>query len=638
MYSLLPLLVAAVAALGYAPQPATCPPQPSLIREGNSTLPEEVEWLAARNEKTDLALKDYLGRNGVDYSSDVFSGSNHPRIALAFSGGGTRAMLNGAGSIAALDSRSYSGNSSALGGVLQLASYIAALSGGTWLLLSLIFQNFPTVESVVLQDPDNIWNYTLIDQWVNLLNPLGLVSELALDNYQKTILYVAFWDYGADQGISNDLAAKTLAGYQTSITDAWGRVIAHSIFPEGTDNWLESATWSGIQNLLAFANHEMPFPLVTALARRPDSLVFDLNSPIVEFNPYEMGSFDTSINTFHNLRYLGTDVVNGVPRNSCVTGYDNAAFVVGTSLSLFNQFLSTLVCPTCNSLNFIVKYVVRRFLLLMSKNKQDIAWYKPNPFYQSEYSHSDNITTSDTLYLMDGGIGGEIVPLLTLATKERDLDVVFSFDNNGQEWPDGLSIINTYQKQFTYEGSSTVCPYVPGQSTFLHNNLTARPTFFGCDAKNLTALAKDGVTPPLVIYVASRPWEFYSNTSTLTLQYLDSQKKGMVANGFDVASYNNNTEFATCVGCAMVRRSEERLGVEQSEQCQQCFQKYCWDGSVYEDSDYYRPVNFTLDSLTNKSMSLELSNAYIHIAPTLTFSLLSLFLLSAIWTYIKDLF
>lgn len=47
---------------------------------------------------------------------------------IATSGGGLRASLYGAGTIAALDSR----NETNIGGLLQLAEYSSGLSGGSW--------------------------------------------------------------------------------------------------------------------------------------------------------------------------------------------------------------------------------------------------------------------------------------------------------------------------------------------------------------------------------------------------------------------------------------------------------------------------------------------------------------------------
>jgi lysophospholipase len=47
----------------------------------------------------------------------------------------------------------------------------------------------------------------------------------------------------------------------------------------------------------------------------------------------EMGSYDPMLSAFTPTKYLGT-----TNSTSCVTGYDQAAFVTGTSSELFNEF------------------------------------------------------------------------------------------------------------------------------------------------------------------------------------------------------------------------------------------------------------------------------------------------------------
>lgn len=608
----------------YGPASVACPDS-DLLRNSLGISSHEQEWVGERHKKTAAAIREFVANAGLEVDDDVLnSGIN---VALGFSGGGYRAMFNGAGQLAALDNRTAA--EGGLGGVLQSATYIGALSGGAWLLASLAMQNFPLIDEVVLENPYDLWNITEDRQLINQTNYLALGWDAIWDDFNSLLTHANYWDTPSGKGIKADIAAKQNAGFPTSLTDTWGRGLAHQLFPKGTNNWMNGATWSDIRNISAFANHDMPFPLVSALARRPQLLEYDLNSPLVEFNAFEMGSFDTLINSFFDIAYLGTNVLDGLPTSSCVAGFDNSAFVLGTSSSLFNEFLNTLVCPTCTGVNGLVKPIVRNILENMSKNHQDIALYKPNPFFDSQYVTSDNISSSDTLYLMDGGLAGEIIPLSTMMVKERDLDVVFAYDNNGAEWPDGSAVINTYERQFLYEGKSTVCPYIPGQSTFLHYNLTAKPAFFGCDRLNLTALVKDGVYPPLMIYTANRPFEYYSNQSTLKLEYNDFEKKGMIQNGFDVASRLNGTiddSWNTCVACAMVRRAEERLGKNQSETCQRCFEEYCWDGSLYEET-ISRDVNFTLDGLTNGLMTLWGNSTYIYQTPKNTQSFWSSLLL-----------
>ena len=52
-----------------------------------------------------------------------------------------------------------------------------------------------------------------------------------------------------------------------------------------------------------------------------------------------MGSWDPSLSAMVNLTHVGTNLSNGKPDNEtagCVTGFNEAGFVIGTSSSLFN--------------------------------------------------------------------------------------------------------------------------------------------------------------------------------------------------------------------------------------------------------------------------------------------------------------
>lgn len=592
MTNLFLLWWALVVAASYAPVTnQKCPSVSSFLRPGNSTSDLEKQWLDKRHENTKQALETFLKKVGLEEEIPkdvVISG-------VALSGGGYRAMLAGGGNVAALDSRTPS----PLGGVLDLSSYILALSGGSWALGSLLAYDW--------QPMDKVYKNWHVDEKNGLISPsvnwIKLGWSVLTNNLQGALTQLNHWS-----SIDGQILAKEKAGFEVTLTDYWGRGLAYQMTPSNGSGGAfdDSLTLSDIRDSQPFSNHKMPFPLLIALGRKPGTTTYNLNSTVVEMNPFEIGSFDTSLNSFSDIRYLGTNVSNGKPTNSCTTGFDNLGFIVGTSSSLFNQYLNTLFCDDCDLLNPILKWVGKKFLTYLSNGYEDLALYKPNPFYHSEYANSENITTNDTLYLFDGGLGGEVIPLSSLMTKERKLDIAFAFDNSGNldnNYPDGESLISTYQRQFSSQGKLTLCPYVPPASTFLSENFTAKPVFFGCDGKNLTDLAKDGVVPPLVIYFANRPFNTWSNTSLNQLTYSDLERDDMIRNGFSVATRVNSTlddEWATCVGCAMIRRSQERNAIEQLDKCKKCFDRYCWDGTVVDNAPIL--VNFTDDGLTNATM------------------------------------
>jgi lysophospholipase len=139
-----------------------------VIREATALSSDETLWLSRRDDATIPALEQFLTRvdiGGIDIQAYldgiVRNGTALPRIGIAVSGGGYRAMINGAGAIAAFDNRTTgSTDKGHLGGILQAATYLSGLSGGSWVVGSLYVQNFTTVESIIYGSNsflDSLW-------------------------------------------------------------------------------------------------------------------------------------------------------------------------------------------------------------------------------------------------------------------------------------------------------------------------------------------------------------------------------------------------------------------------------------------------------------------------------------------------
>lgn len=564
----------------YAPGEIDCPAgNVSLVRRARSLSDEEAEWVELRHRVTDENLVAFLDHaNLTDFDAQDFIGSLNRSINIdvAFSGGGYRAMLNGAGQLAALDNRTDNAWEEGLGGLIESLTYITGLSGGNWLMGTVVYNNWTSIQDILAND--EIW-----DLEHSIINPGGF-------NVFDT---VSVWS-----DISDDIDLKRDAGFNISLTDPWGRALSHQFFPNYTDAGA-GLTVSTLRDADVFSSHQMPFPIHVADGRTPGSQVISANSTVFEITPYELGSWDPSVYAFTDVRYLGTEVDNGFPVNdTCYGGFDNAGFIMGTSSTLFNQFILQL---NTTGITGHLYSLIEEFLEYLSGEEDDIAPYHPNPFYQSEYALVDSIVESDTLFLVDGGEDNQNVPIYPLIQPEREVDIILAFDNSAdtnESWPNGASVVATYERQFSSQGNRTTFPYVPDINSFINLNLTAKPTFFGCDSSNLTNL--EGPVPPLVVYIANRPFSYWSNTSTFQLSYEEEEKRGIIANGFEVASRLNMTldlDWRKCLGCAIIRRSEERAGIEQSDECLSCFDEYCWDGSL--DTDANVPVNFTDDGTTN---------------------------------------
>lgn len=529
---------------------------PHVIANIQNISSRESAYLDARKNITNAAVNKFLTRaNLTGFDATSFLANYTPKIGLAFSGGGYRAMLNGAGAFQAMDSRQPGSTSdSGLGGLVQSASYLAGLSGGSWLVGSIYVNNFTTIQALI-SDP-MLWNLTELP-----IYPAGDNSFFA--------------SVGLLNSIRNEVDSKNNAGYNTTITDYWGLALARQFF-NGTDGGL-GLTWSDIQNSSAMKMAMAPWPIVIADERFPGQTVISDNSSVFEINPYEMGSWDPTLYAFTDLQFIGTIVRNGTPTTrSCTEGFDASSFIIGTSSSLFNEALLKI---NGTGLPSPIRSVFTSLLSDFSKNMDDISIYEPNPFRGYQGAANPSAMTNQ-LTLVDGGEDGQNIPLNPLIQPVRNVDVIFAVDSSADtanNWPNGTSLVATYQRSLAGIQNKTAFPAIPDQNTFVALGLNNRPTWFGCNSSNQT-----GPTP-LIVYLPNAPVSFFSNVSTFNLTYTDSQLVDVIQNGYNVATQGNgtlNTDWLSCVGCAIIQRETERQNQTASMQCQDCMSKYCWNGTV----------------------------------------------------------
>ena len=92
------------------------------------------------------------------------------------------ASQNGAGVISGLDARDKTAKEKGTGGLLQVSSYLAGLSGGSWLVSSMLFHDFPEVHDLVLGNTDKggTLNGWFLDKGLVLpygINPLNKKNQ-----------------------------------------------------------------------------------------------------------------------------------------------------------------------------------------------------------------------------------------------------------------------------------------------------------------------------------------------------------------------------------------------------------------------------------------------------------------------------
>ncbi|KAH8174456.1 lysophospholipase catalytic domain-containing protein [Sarocladium implicatum] len=565
---------------GYIPKSVRCPSDRPKIRNGTSLSEQEKDWTLKRRNETIPHIRDLLSRIDIpdfdskSYLKDVEDDPTAlPNIGLAWSGGGYRALLNGAGALAAWDIRSAESDAEGnLGGLLQSATYVSGLSGGGWLVGSIYTNNFTTVQES-LNSPI-VWQF----QYSILEGP----EQYSLRQYFASIF--------------DEVGDKKDAGYETSITDYWGRMLSYQLFNVSEGG--PGLTFSSIAEDKEFADGKVPLPFIISVGRAPGEKIIALNSTVFEFTPWELGSSDPVLHGFAPLKYVGSNFTNGsIPDDGeCVEGFDNAGFVLGTSSSLFNVISQYLGDDNSQYVpddvpGFVVDGVVG-ILDAIGDDNNDIADWTPNPF--KDWNVDENLSDGDRLTLVDGGEDLQNIPYHPHIFNERHVDVVFSVDSSADtdySWPAGIAPVATYERSLTNISEGTSFPAIPGQQTFINLGLNTRPTFFGCNASNTSEPS------PLIVYIPNYPYVFNSNISTFQMTTNESERDAMVENGWAVATQLNGTrdpDWPICVGCAMLSRSFDRTNTTVPDKCKECFESYCWNGTLAEeDHGEYDPSLFS---------------------------------------------
>lgn len=50
-----------------------------------------------------------------------------------------------------------------------------------------------------------------------------------------------------------------------------------------------------------------------------------------------------------------------------------------------------------------------------------------------------------------------------------------------------------------------------------------------------------------------------------------------------------DSQWSTCVGCAILHRSFNKTGIAVLDACTTCFRQYCWEGTLASSKATYRP-------------------------------------------------
>ncbi|KAJ3725767.1 phospholipase B [Lentinula raphanica] len=577
-FTILLLLGTSTASLSdYAPTLTACP-DTSLTRTFTATSqalnPSESDFVAAREGSViPQNWQTWLG-NGSDIGYNTTAFTSFARVGLAFSGGGYRASQFGAGVISAFDGRNATAVAAGTGGLLQVATYFGGLSGGSWLTAGLYMNDFPMAQDMVLGS-----------------QPGWLLQEDLLDpDVLDTVQYYSAIDQSVD--------AKAQAGFNVTIADGWARALSYH-FLSGTNlsNFFDTSShgagqlWSQIANAEFFTSHQAPFPLVVLDTNGTFDITTEaipLDLSVYEVSPFEFASFDPDISAAAELSYIGTSLLGGVPvdNTSCVTGFDQAGFVIGTSSNIFASLLGTEAGDA--EISLVQTLLGEPVESLSPANAAVSKW--PNPFRGLAPSFVDS--DDEELELIDGGSNGENIPLNPLLVKAREVDVIVAVDGSADtddNWPNGVSLLFSAERLSTILGDThQQLPELPSSTDdFVDQGLNQRPTFFGCNSTDT----------PLIIYVPNSPPLTgdapYTNAPTTQLQFEVNETQNILdqayANTIGGFVPNANTpdpNWGRCLQCAAVDRSRSKASptIERSAFCATCFSQYCYDPSNLSSS------------------------------------------------------
>ncbi|KAK4052044.1 hypothetical protein OIV83_002338 [Microbotryomycetes sp. JL201] len=585
----------------YAPEYIACPTDGTGLRLSgvanvNQTLnPLESAYTQQRKQVADAALLDWITRN--DLVNVVFGNNSEspvspstlqlPKLALSASGGGFRASVVGAAWLHVLDGRNTTSGSD-LGGLLQSATYLSGLSGGSLLLASVILNEMPDLYNLVQGPPNNgttgSWNLDL-----DLLQPGSGAQPL---QYLQTVL--------------GDVGDKRSAGeFNVTLVDVFARGLSYHFVPgtspsnffSNSSDHGASITWSSAKNLTSWLNHTLPFPIIAIQSYsvnaefNPSAFApgITLSNTNYEATPVEFGSFDGKLATFVATEYLGTPLNGGrvtTPDGQCVKNFDNAGFIIGCSSNIFpsgnrtgEAGLLALNDPS-SPIAILLNVFNSTFGGDQPAQQLDVGAVA-NPFKGlrvGEYEDADQ----DQLRLVDGGFGGEGAPVSPLLVKPRQVDVIIVMDssdnNNVTGAPSGGTLIATQvRSQILGRDVLSIPPLPSNLMTYEQQNLTRHPVFYGC--RNDSTLAAQW---PLIIYVPNYDVMGITNSSTLELSYTKAQSGAIFERATEIFATGKpgaRHEWVECVACAILDGVRRQSGIQMSRICSECFQDYCWSGN-----------------------------------------------------------
>jgi len=180
------------------------------------------------------------------------------------------------------------------------------------------------------------------------------------------------------------------------------------------------------------------------------------------------------------------------------------------------------------------------------------------------------------LRLDDGGMDKQNIPVAPLLY--RDVDVIVAVDNSGDlttNWPNGTALYTTMQWA---QQRNIAFPNVPSPDQMVASGNSTKPRFYGCNASS----------GPLIVYLPAAPVSNGANgvvnigtvSFSVDAKYVpffitNGQMNALRPAGSPGAA-DVPSNWAQCVGCAVMLRQLKKAGTPIPATCQTCFNQLCY--------------------------------------------------------------
>lgn len=394
--------------------------QAGTVRLGKNLSDKELAYVANRNKYVQKSLARYL-----EIDESILTDKPPLKVGMICSGGGFRAMVSTLGFLSGANQI----------GVMDLTTYIAALSGSTW----------------------------AVGSWISYNQPLEVVRQRLLENIQKNIS-----EFTKEEiKLAIDAILVRFAYNQPfTLVDIFGLALGNRLFAQFGDarHRISLSDQYGM-----IVDGHVPFPLYATVEGRSSAIMpnawleqdggVSSHKPWFELNPVEVGTTAYLNGMYVSSEFFGRDWLNGKTINDApgilmekVLGDCGSAFAVAQKelldkieKEIDNEMIKTYFRGFLKVSGIREKYGEQSLMLTLGEEE--------NPFYGIP---GTTLEREKFLKLKDAGLGHSNLPfpLLSGDRPGRTMDILFFFDSSaslGKNDPKEFAKVEKYARLYGFK-------------------------------------------------------------------------------------------------------------------------------------------------------------------------------------------